>query len=846
MSANITSGAEKWARDTAAKSDRARSAFANLRDATITPVDLGYDPFPKQQQFHASPAKYRLFGGAAGPGKSKALLMEAILQAHEHPGANTLLLRRTFSELEQSLLLYFRRDVPRELYKSFNDSKHVVTWHNGSTTRFGYCLAENDVYQYQGAEFLFIGIDELTLFTLRQWQFLTSRNRCPVPGAFPCMAAATNPGNIGHAWVKALWIDKQAAPGMENPGEYDPADYDFIPARVTDNPIYAADENYLKTLRALPSHLKRAFLDGDWDVFAGQYFDKFDTTRHIVCPEAIDWKPWWPRWISIDWGYEHYAATYWHAAIPGNIAPATSSSVGAQHAVPGANTWRDVRHPETARGDALDFDASNPVTNITGADAPSGRHSERSVPSSVLREAPGHAVEESLLDPAATSAPNTAAPSVGAQHAVPGDNTWRDVRHPASAKGAALDFDASNPVTNITSAGAPSGRHSERSVPSSSLREAPGRAAEESLSDVGATSAPTPAAPFSSGGRSFSSDINDRREAASSLPKAVQEGLSGRRLVEPGRSDGECPERHASDVGRGTAPNPAANIADENRRREEAAPKFPRRPRSWLGFAGTIPGTPPEEPASAASRADENSRCVVSYREYVTHRTAPRELAREIVRRSVQSTPSSVGAQHAVPGADTWRDSASSASVEGRRPLFDAAKSLGPASSPEKIDAIYLSPDAFARRTDEASIAEQMGDIFVAAGLPRPIPADDDRIGGWMLMYQMLDAGEWLLTENCTELIRTLPNLIRDPARIEDIEKMDGDDAADAARYGLKSRYGAHRVAGERRMPLTDRIAARVVSDDPTIRAMQARKAQVEESRGAKPVKFPHRHRPHR
>jgi hypothetical protein len=753
MSANITSGAEKWARDTAAQSERARSAFANLRDATITPVDLGYDPFPKQQQFHASPAKYRLFGGAAGPGKSKALLMEAILQALEHPGANTLLLRRTFSELEQSLLLYFRRDVPRELYKSFNDSKHVVTWHNGSTTRFGYCLAENDVYQYQGAEFLFIGIDELTLFTLRQWQFLTSRNRCPVPGAFPCMAAATNPGNIGHAWVKALWIDKQAAPGMENPGEYDPADYDFIPARVTDNPIYAADENYLKTLRALPSHLKRAFLDGDWDVFAGQYFDKFDTTRHIIRPEAIDWKPWWPRWISIDWGYEHYAATYWHAAIPASAA------------------------------------------------ATEGRHSERSVPSSVLREAPGRAAEESLSDPAATSASNPAAASSLSSRAE------GRLFSPAPVFGAVgPKFEGSAVASNPT-----------------------------------VTTASNPAAPFSSGGRSFSSDINDVREAPSSLPKAVQEGLSGRRLVEPGRSDGECPERHGSNVDASTAPNPAANIADENRRREEAAPKFPRRPRSWLGFAGTIPGTPPEELASAASRADENSRCVISYREYVTHRTPPRELAREIVRRSVQSTPSSVGAQHAVPGADTWRDSASSASVEGRRPLFDAAKSYGPASAPEKIDAIYLSPDAFARRTDEASIAEQMGDIFVAAGLPRPIPADDDRIGGWMLMYQMLDAGEWLLTENCAELIRTLPNLIRDPARIEDIEKMDGDDAADAARYGLKSRYGAHRVAGEHRMPLADRIAARVVSDDPTIRAMQARKAQVEESRGAKPVKFPHR-----
>ncbi len=98
------------------------------------------------------------------------------------------------------------------------------------------------------------------------------------------------------------------------------------------------------------------------------------------------------------------------------------------------------------------------------------------------------------------------------------------------------------------------------------------------------------------------------------------------------------------------------------------------------------------------------------------------------------------------------------------------------------MDAIYLSPDAFARRTDEASIAEQMGDVFAAAGMPRATPADNDRVGGWMLMYQMLDAGEWAITENCGELIRVLPTLVRDTARVEDVEKMDGDDAADAAR----------------------------------------------------------------
>ena len=315
----ITSGMERWVAEIPENEKEAETLCAQTiqrRDSSSTPtVTLGYEPFPKQRLFHSCGAKYRLFGGAAGPGKSKALLMEAILQAHDHPGANTLLLRRTFPELEQSLLLYFRRDVPRELYSNFQESKHLVTWRNGSTTRFGYCQRESDVYQYQGAEFLFIGIDELTLFTLRQWQFLTSRNRCPLPDSFPCMAGATNPGNIGHAWVKALWIDRKAAPGMEHAEEYDPADYEFIPARVADNPLYANDAVYLKTLRALPPPLKRAFLDGEWDVLAGQYFDHFDCSRHVVRAEEIAWKAWWPRWISIDWGFEHPAAVYWHAQV---------------------------------------------------------------------------------------------------------------------------------------------------------------------------------------------------------------------------------------------------------------------------------------------------------------------------------------------------------------------------------------------------------------------------------------------------------------------------------------------------------------------------------------------------
>jgi phage terminase large subunit len=271
-----------------------------------------YQPFPRQQQFHDSPAKYRLFGGAAGPGKTRALLMEAVLQANAFPGVETLLLRRTFPELEDSLLKEFRQ-LPRDAYREFNESKHRVTWHNGSTTRFGYCKNEKDVYQYQGAEFVFIGIDELTMFTLRQWQFLTSRNRCAVRGTFPCMAGATNPGNIGHAWVKALWVDRRPAPGMEHPEEFDAREYDFVPARVADNPIYANDRDYLAKLRAMPTRLRRAFLDGDWDIFAGQYFDIWDQSKMVRRLEADEFKDWWPRWISIDWGFKHPSAVYWHA-----------------------------------------------------------------------------------------------------------------------------------------------------------------------------------------------------------------------------------------------------------------------------------------------------------------------------------------------------------------------------------------------------------------------------------------------------------------------------------------------------------------------------------------------------
>jgi phage terminase large subunit len=459
--------------------------------AGMAKVDLvqWFRPSAKQVQFLEAIAKHRfvLYGGAMGGGKSYILrwwlvcyLYDLHLQGID--GAQVGLFCEDYPALEDRQISKIEREFPAEVGRlRRGSSREFVLRPELGGGRIAFRNLD-DPSKYQSAEFAAIAVDELTKNGRDMFDFLRTRLRWPGV-ALPRFAGATNPGGRGHGWVKGLWVDRKF------PRELKPLadEFAFVPARAEDNPHLA--ESYYEELKTLPPELAKAYAEGRWDIFAGQFFDVFDPARHVVRAEEIRLESWWPRWVSIDWGFAHNSAVYWHA-------------------------------------------------------------------------------------------------------------------------------------------------------------------------DSGDT--------------------------------------------------------------------------------------------------------------------------VYTYRELVANRLTPRELAFRIAER-----------------------------CEG-----------------EKIEAIYLSHDAFARKTEEKTAALQMGDVLRERKLPEPTPADTDRKGGWMLMYQMLREGKWEIGDSCPALISTIPVLVRDDQDIEDVAKVDGDDPADAARYGLKGRFG--RV----KKPFEERLAERVTSTDPTLRALQARKAIAEEERG--------------
>ena len=267
----------------------------------------------KQKAFIDSTESEVLFGGAAGGGKSYGQMVDALLFALKYPASKQLVLRRSFAELDKSLIRTSLSLFPREIY-SFNSSTHTGRFKNGSIIDFGYCAAENDVYQYQSAEYDVIRFDELTHFTENQYVYLISRVRGA--NSYPKqIKSSTNPGGVGHSWVKARFVDPSPS-GQSFTGE-DGMERIFIPALLDDNKfLKEGDPAYRQRLMALPEREKKALLYGDWNIFEGQYFTEFNPERHIISPFEIPKH--WRKYRTVDYGLDRLACL-WIACSPDGI-----------------------------------------------------------------------------------------------------------------------------------------------------------------------------------------------------------------------------------------------------------------------------------------------------------------------------------------------------------------------------------------------------------------------------------------------------------------------------------------------------------------------------------------------
>lgn len=221
----------------------------------------------------------------------------------KYPCSKQLILRRTLPELEKSLIRVSLGLFDPSIYK-YNAAKHTGTFTNGSIIDFGYCDRENDVYKYQSAEYDVIRFDELTHFTEDMYIYLMSRIRGT--NSYPKqIKSSTNPGGVGHSWVKERFIDCCG----EGIFQDENGTRQFIPAKVSDNSfLMNNDKGYINRLNRLGEKDRRALLYGDWDIFDGQYFSEFRRSIHVVKPFSIPKH--WKKYFTMDYGLDMFAGYF--------------------------------------------------------------------------------------------------------------------------------------------------------------------------------------------------------------------------------------------------------------------------------------------------------------------------------------------------------------------------------------------------------------------------------------------------------------------------------------------------------------------------------------------------------
>lgn len=284
-------------------------------------------PNEKQALFLTDTHKYIGFGGARGGGKSWAVRVKAVLLCLNYPGIKVMIIRRTYPELQENHIiplcemLHCHAEDKTQRVASYNDSKKHITFPNGSRILFRYCDNEKDAERFQGTEVDVLFVDEATHQSEEKMDKLGACVR-GVNGFPKRIYYTCNPGGVGHAWVKRLFVDRQYKPG-ENPD-----DYSFIRSLVRDNlALMQSDPEYVRKLEALPPKLRKAWLDGDWDIYEGQFFEEFaDRPEHYIdrqwthVIEPFEIPDGWRIYRSFDWGYaKPFSCAWWAVDYDGVV-----------------------------------------------------------------------------------------------------------------------------------------------------------------------------------------------------------------------------------------------------------------------------------------------------------------------------------------------------------------------------------------------------------------------------------------------------------------------------------------------------------------------------------------------
>ena len=277
------------------------------------------EPNEKQKLFLADQHRHLGYGGARGGGKSWAVRVKAILLCLKWPGIKILVVRKTYKELTNNHIIPLQQMIPTSVAK-YNKTDKVFTFVNGSTIWFGYCANDSDLDQYQGAEYDVIFFDEAT--QLKEDWLKKINLAVRQPNGLPKRSYYTmNPGGVSHNFLKRLFIDRKYEDAEI------PENYHFIKALVTDNKVLMEIQpEYKAELEALPPKLRKAWLEGDWDIFEGMFFEEFANREehyedrqwtHVIAPFDIPSD--WVIYRGFDWGYNKPSAVGWFAVSPDDV-----------------------------------------------------------------------------------------------------------------------------------------------------------------------------------------------------------------------------------------------------------------------------------------------------------------------------------------------------------------------------------------------------------------------------------------------------------------------------------------------------------------------------------------------